>query len=155
MNRTSVIIGLLMLLTSMSGCKDTRSNREILEDIYKDYTLAQYMRENLWKGLGDSDIIYSPNLVLYNELDIQGKSFKEIEKKYGTPLKIYPDTLYHGISVRNGWPSAIYPIAYQRDSVPILFSYWYFENDISMTIYFETQGDNTKAIYGHQIKEQN
>ena len=80
MNRTGVIIGLLMLLTSMSGCKDTQSNREILEDIYKDYTLAQYMRENLWKGLGDSDIIYSPNLVLYNELDIQGKSFKEIER---------------------------------------------------------------------------
>lgn len=151
MNRIEIIISLLMLLTSMSGCKGTRSNREILEDIYKDYTLVQYMREYSWLGLGDSGTMYSSDLTIYKGLGIQGKSFKEIEKIYGTPWKIRYDTLYHGISIKRGAPLLIYPLTYQRDSVPILFSRWYFENDLSMTIYFETQGDSATAIYGYQL----
>lgn len=151
MNRIGIAISILMSLTSMCACKDRRSNREIIEDIYKDYTLVQYMREYSWMGTGDSGAIYSPDLAIYEGLGIKGKSFNEIKHLYGSPWNVRYDTLYHGISIKRGAPLIIYPLTYERDSVPILFSRWYLENDFSLTVYFETHGDSATAIYGYQL----
>ncbi len=109
-----------VLSAAMASCESTKSKRDILVDIYKDYGITQYMREYSWIGEGDTTIVYSPDFILYNGLHISGKSFEEMCEIYGKPLGVVYDTLFYGISSHSGRPSAIYPIAYKRDSMTII-----------------------------------
>lgn len=156
MSRINIIIGILMMLTSMSACKDTRSNREILEDIYKDYTLVQYMREYPWsvnniEGIYEVDSSY---VIPYRKLKIAGKSFEEIKDIYGPPLGVRYDTLIHGISLFYGQPAFLYPFTYKRDTVPIMHTRYFFEDNTILFLFFETEKDNSKVIFGYKINRE-
>lgn len=131
------------------GCTDSQPKQY---DGYEDYPLVQYMRENGWYGMGDSIENYPPDSVLYYGLKIDGKSIQEMDEIYGRHFPEKYDTLSFGISRTWGYPR-IYPLAYKIESYPIMMAKWRIHDNVFLYVYFETEDNATRAIYGYQLKD--
>ncbi len=119
---------------------------------YKIYPGMRFLKSG-WRGMGDSLVDYPQDSILYYGLGIDGKSLEEVVAKYGEYATLEYDTLRYGIGL-DGWPE-IYPISQNRVIMPIIEVWWSIPGDsttdIQLTVFFETKGIKSKAVYGYQF----
>ena len=151
-----IAIGLSFIIVIIGGImsyvfycnKDSEESRAG----YQIYPGMRFLRSG-WPGMGDSLVDYPQDSILYYGLGIDGKSLEEVMAKYGQYTAIEYDTLRYGVGF-GGW-AEIYPISQNRAFMPIMECWWDIPGDstteIVLTVFFETDGNKSKAVYGYQF----
>ncbi|WP_295731826.1 hypothetical protein [uncultured Muribaculum sp.] len=149
--RVTISIIIIVVLVWVLVCFNRQRRTDIVygSDIYPGMVFLSLG----WRGMGDSLTTYPQDSILYYGLDIDGKSIEEVMEKYGKYTILEYDTLHNGIGY-GGWPE-IYPISKSIPVMPIMQGWWDIPGDstadIKLTVYFETDGNKSKAIYGYQF----
>lgn len=149
-NRLCIVCVLVALFWSCASEPEYKLNFQL-------YPLMDSLMSYGWFGFGDSTAEYTQDSILFRGLKVEGKSFEEVCKMYGTPSEsIFSETFF---KPESGDIPYIYPITYKKKHMKLLRAVWNIPNEkndeILMTLYFELEGDKSKAIYGYQFNYSN
>ena len=121
------------------------------------YPLMDCLMHNGWVGLGDSTAEYTQDSILFRGLNVEGKSFVEVCRIYGNPSSYSCYETYFRPEIFD--IPEVYPITYHKNHMCHIRETWYIPNencdDIQMTVFFENERYDSKAIYGYQFNYSN
>lgn len=121
------------------------------------YPLMDCLMHTGWMGLGDSTAEYTQDSILFRGLKVEGKSFVEVCQIYGNPSSYACYETYFRPEIFD--IPEVYPITYHKNHMCLIRATWDIPNencdDIQMTVFFENERYDSKAIYGYQFNYSN
>ena len=150
LNRLYVLSVLAALFCSCSSQPEYKPNSQL-------YPLMDCLMHTGWMGLGDSTAEYTQDSILFRGLKVEGKSFEEVSQIYGAPSSIHRYETFFRPEIFD--MPEVYPITYHKGHMFLIRATWDIPNencdDIQMTVFFEDEGYDSKAIYGYQFNYSN